>query len=159
MKKILTLCMVENGTQILLGMKKRGFGEGLWNGFGGKVEDGESIIEAAKRELTEEVGLNAEKLNLLGVLTFTFESDPKELEVHVFRVTTFSGEPVETDEMRPAWFLHQEIPLNSMWASDGYWLPALLRGESFKGQFHFDAPATLDHKASILSYTFELTNR
>jgi len=24
--------------QVLLGMKKRGFGEGKWNGFGGKLE-------------------------------------------------------------------------------------------------------------------------
>lgn len=36
MKKILTLCMVENGTQILLGMKKRGFGEGPGMALAGK---------------------------------------------------------------------------------------------------------------------------
>lgn len=29
--------------QILLAMKKRGFGVGKWNGAGGKVEDGETI--------------------------------------------------------------------------------------------------------------------
>jgi hypothetical protein len=35
--------------EILLGMKKRGFGAGKWNGFGGKLEENESNEDAAKR--------------------------------------------------------------------------------------------------------------
>jgi len=35
-------------------MKKRGFGEGKWNGFGGKNKAKETIIETALRELHEE---------------------------------------------------------------------------------------------------------
>ncbi len=54
MKKLLTLCIVHQHPRVLLGMKKRGFGIGHWNGFGGKVEEGESIEEAAKREVKEE---------------------------------------------------------------------------------------------------------
>ena len=49
MKKLLTLVLVTRPNQVLLGMKKRGFGMGRWNGFGGKVEKGETILEAAKR--------------------------------------------------------------------------------------------------------------
>lgn len=37
--------------KLLLGRKLRGFGEGFWNGFGGKVGHGESIVEAAVREV------------------------------------------------------------------------------------------------------------
>ena len=48
-KKLLTLVLVREPGKILLGMKKRGFGQGRWNGFGGKVENGESILEGAKR--------------------------------------------------------------------------------------------------------------
>lgn len=44
-----------------VGQKRRGFGEGLYNGFGGKVEKGEHVIEAAVRELQEECGLVADK--------------------------------------------------------------------------------------------------
>lgn len=47
--KLLTLAFVTKPGQILLGMKKKGFGVGRWNGFGGKVERGETIEEAAKR--------------------------------------------------------------------------------------------------------------
>ena len=47
--KILTLAFVRRSGDILLGYKKRGFGAGKWNGFGGKVEIGETIEDAAKR--------------------------------------------------------------------------------------------------------------
>ena len=47
--KLLTLVMVVQPGKVLLGMKKRGFGEGKWNGFGGKVQSGETIEEAARR--------------------------------------------------------------------------------------------------------------
>lgn len=35
-------------------MKKRSFGVGRWNGFGGKIEGKETIEEGAMRETTEE---------------------------------------------------------------------------------------------------------
>ena len=78
-RKFLTLVLVFDNTRILLGLKKRGFGEGRWNGFGGKVEDGESIEEAAYRELTEESGVSAKKLTKRGELVFEFRGDQKPL--------------------------------------------------------------------------------
>ena len=47
--KILTLLFVLEPGRVLLGMKKRGFGMGRWNGFGGKVQAGETIEEGAIR--------------------------------------------------------------------------------------------------------------
>lgn len=47
--KLLTLVLVVQPGRVLLGMKKRGFGAGKWNGFGGKVQPGETIEEAARR--------------------------------------------------------------------------------------------------------------
>ncbi len=47
--KIFTLVLVSKKSGILLGLKKRGFGEGKWNGFGGKIESGESVMQAAIR--------------------------------------------------------------------------------------------------------------
>jgi 8-oxo-dGTP pyrophosphatase MutT (NUDIX family) len=43
--KVLTLLMVVRDGRVLLGEKKRGFGAGFYNGFGGKVEEGESVLE------------------------------------------------------------------------------------------------------------------
>ena len=36
--------MSSQSSRVLLGMKKRGMGEGKWNGFGGKVCDGVSFV-------------------------------------------------------------------------------------------------------------------
>ena len=69
-KKIFTLCIIHQHPKVLLGMKKRGFGAGRWNGFGGKVKDGESIKEAAKREVVEEVGLKVKELEKMGIINF-----------------------------------------------------------------------------------------
>ena len=62
MKKILTLLIIHKGDKVLLGMKKRGFGVGRWNGFGGKVDQGETVENAAKREIFEEAGITANNL-------------------------------------------------------------------------------------------------
>jgi ADP-ribose pyrophosphatase len=48
-RKIFTLAMVRKTNSILLGLKKKGFGEGKWNGFGGKVEKDETVTEGAVR--------------------------------------------------------------------------------------------------------------
>ena len=47
--KLLTLLFVLKPGKVLLGYKKRGFGADRWNGFGGKVQQGENIEEAAIR--------------------------------------------------------------------------------------------------------------
>lgn len=62
--------------QVLLGEKKRGFGCGKWNGFGGKVDAGDaSIVAAAAREIREEANVDVHERDLAprGVLLFTFE--------------------------------------------------------------------------------------
>ena len=70
--------------KILLAMKKRGFGEGKWNGVGGKVKDGESIEEAAIREACEEISVIASNLAKVAILDFSFPLNPKwDQTVHV----------------------------------------------------------------------------
>ena len=69
----------------------------------------------------------------------------------MYHVTSWTGEPVETDEM-PQWFAKESIPYEQMWSDDVYWLPLLLEKKSFIGHFHFDTPATEDHPAMIMSY-------
>ncbi|MEK9194510.1 MAG: 8-oxo-dGTP diphosphatase [Patescibacteria group bacterium] len=138
MRKLLTLCLVHNHPQILLGMKKRGFGAGRWNGFGGKVEEGEEIHDAAKRELVEEAGIDVKDVRRVGVLDFSWVEKPEDiLEVHVFRGKDFTGEPKESEEMKPQWFDISEIPYGEMWPDDKHWLPLFLAGKNFRGKFLF----------------------
>lgn len=137
MKIITTLCIVHQHPKVLLGMKKKGFGAGRWNGFGGKVNDGETIEEAAKRELFEEAGIQAEIITKLGFLEFEFEKTGKIIEVHVFKLREFRGEPMEGEEMKPEWFFIDEIPFQSMWPDDVYWMPMFLSDKNFIGKFVF----------------------
>lgn len=143
MKKILTLCVVHDYPRILLGMKKRGFGEGKWNGFGGKVNHDETVEQAAKRELFEESGLEAGELEKRGVLTFVWRDKLEQLEVHVFDAKNVKGVPVESDEMRPEWFHVDNLPFHAMWPDDKHWMPLFLAGKKFSGEFLFDKDNTI----------------
>lgn len=137
-KIVQTLCIVYKHPQILLGMKKRGFGAGRWNGFGGKLLENENIERAAKRELKEEIGIEAQKIEKVGVINFEFENSDEMPEVHFFRVGDWSGEPTESDEMRPQWFNINELPFDKMWPDDRHWIPLFLDGKKFHGRFLFD---------------------
>lgn len=158
-RKILTLCIIHEHPRILLGMKKRGFGAGRWNGFGGKVHEGESIEEAAVREMREECGVEADPYSLekCGILEFEFQNEPgKILEVHLFKVGGYSGEAVETEEMKPQWFFVDEIPFKDMWSDDPYWMPLFIKGRKFRGRFLFDQPSTAERNAEIIEKHIEI---
>src|SRR3569623_1987984 len=137
MNKLLTLCLVTKDNRVLLGMKKRGFGAGRWNGFGGKVQEGETIEEAAVREMKEESSVSVTNLTEVGVLLFTFEGDPQVLEVHIFKTDALGGEPEESEEMRPQWFDFEKVPYDDMWPDDRFWLPQVLAGREVRGAFSF----------------------
>lgn len=137
--QLLTLCIIREESRILLGMKKRGFGEGRWNGFGGKVQAGEDVKDAAKREVLEEARIVLKNLEEVGILNFEFEGKLGILEVHIFKGTEFDGEPKESEEMRPQWFNISEIPYDQMWPDDRCWLPLFLDNKKFKGSYLFGA--------------------
>ncbi|MEK7522793.1 MAG: 8-oxo-dGTP diphosphatase [Patescibacteria group bacterium] len=150
MKKLLTLCIIYKDKKILLGMKKRGFGVGRWNGFGGHVEEGESIEDNAKREIKEETGLDVKNIEKMGVIEFEFQDGSKSLEVHIFRNKDFEGLVAESEEMKPEWFDADNLPLKDMWPADIYWLPILLKGKKFEGKFVYDHPSTSNYASKII---------
>ncbi|MDD2807092.1 MAG: 8-oxo-dGTP diphosphatase [Patescibacteria group bacterium] len=137
-RKILTLCLVIKDGQILLGMKKRGLGTGKWNGFGGKVEVGETIEEATKREMFEESGIEIKTMYQLGINEFEFRGQPGILAVHVYKAVDFFGEPTETEEMRPQWFDLSAVPFAKMWDDDRYWFKLFLADKKFRGRYLFN---------------------
>jgi mutator protein MutT len=155
-----TLCILlreNSGKQILLGMKKRGFGAGLYNGFGGKLNAGETIEQAAIRELAEEVGIhtNTNGMKKVGELDFKFPSVPEEKDwnqlVHVYLILQWTGEPAETEEMKPEWFDISKIPYSQMWVDDAHWLPHVLNGKYVKAKFVFaaDKKTIAYHKVDV----------
>lgn len=146
----LTLVLVHDEEKLLLGLKKRGFGAGRWNGFGGKCHSGETVEAAARRELKEEAGIEAEDLALAGDLEFEIPGEETH-HVQVYRARSFSGEVSESEEMKPEWFGLQEIPYQQMWAADRHWLPIFLSGQRFAAKFVYDANHQLvNHHIKLL---------
>jgi len=142
--KEVTLCLPLTQHQppaVLLGLKKRGFGQGKYVGFGGKIEAGETVEEATVRELEEETGLRTTIDALLpaGELIFLFPARPEwDHHVHVFVVRQWQGEAREAEEMRPEWFALDSIPYSQMWDDAAHWLPRVLAGKVVCDVFWYD---------------------
>ncbi|MBF4461993.1 MULTISPECIES: 8-oxo-dGTP diphosphatase [unclassified Rathayibacter] len=119
------------GTEVLLGRKRRGLGEGRLVAPGGKLEPGESPALAAVRELEEEAGLLAlpEDLEPRGVLDYSFPSRPAwSQRSHVFLCRRWSGEVRESSELAAEFVPVDEVVFEQMWDDARLWLPSVLRG-------------------------------
>lgn len=126
--------------EILLAMKKRGFGMGKWNGYGGKLKDGEEIEGALIREVMEEAEVEVKKEDLQNSGYIDFYFDDKEewnQKVHIYKIYKWNGEPKETEEMKPEWFKIADIPWDEMWIGDDKWIPYILDNKKIKGEVHF----------------------
>lgn len=136
-----TLLFLRSGDQLLLAMKKRGFGEGKWNGVGGKIEAGESLEDALVRECVEEIGVTPTNWSPVGQLDFVQDAetdDPWHMFVYAYMADAWEGEPSESEEMMPKWFHIEDIPYQDMWGDDEFWLPYVLDGNKVVGEFTFD---------------------
>lgn len=93
---------------------------GAWSDHGGCVEIGETVEDAAKRELFEETGLIAERLELFGVysgeeMLYTYPNgDLAYIVGTYFLCTEFSGEMItQSDEtLDLQWFPIDQLPEN-----------------------------------------------
>ena len=133
-----TILFVIKDGRILLIEKKRGLGAGKINGPGGKIDPGETALEAAIRETEEELLITPHAPRKLGELRFSM-SDCPDILCHVYRSDDFSGTPTETDEAVPVWTALDAIPYHRMWEDDQHWLPLLLDGQFFLGRFVFES--------------------
>jgi len=152
-----TLCYLIKENQVLLAMKKRGFGAGRYNGIGGKVKEKESLEETLVREASEEIGVKPISFKRVAVLDFLFPEVPRDKDwnqrVNVFLIKEWEGEPEETEEMKPGWFPIDDLPFDKMWVDDKIWLARVLAGETLKGEFIFAADQKTILKHSIKKAT------
>lgn len=152
------LCLVRrhtaSGPEVLLGLKKSGFGAGKWVGLGGHIEEGEKPEAAAVREVCEESGLlvPADSLQHLASIEFRFPARPSwDQTADVFVTSVYQGDAEESDEVAPRWFGEHELPLSLMWDDAKYWLPLVLAGERIDALITF-----ADDCATVASITPEL---
>lgn len=104
--ELTVLCMIYKEDKILLQNRKAKD----WRGYtfpGGHVETGESFVEAARREMKEETGLEVQKLQLCGVKQFPIEGG--RYIVFLFKTDQFSGELVSSEEGEMCWMKRSEL--------------------------------------------------
>jgi len=141
--------MVIQDDRLLLIRKKRGLGAGKFNGPGGRIEPGESPLQAGIREVVEEICVMPHDVRPAGELRFQFV-DGHSIHGFVFTSGGVDGTPRETPEAAPFWVPLSEIPYHNMWADDRVWMPLVLAGRPFSGRFLFDGDQMLGGELDIL---------
>ena len=91
---LVTGAIIQNDNNFLIG--RRGKDEksaGMWEFPGGKLEEGESPKECIKRELKEELNIDAEIGELF--YSYTYNYPHVSYELFFFKVNSFFGKPVK----------------------------------------------------------------
>lgn len=100
------------GDEVLLVERGRPPLDGLWSLPGGHVEPGETVREAALRELAEETGVTAEIAGLVDVRDVIRRDEAGAVVVHyvlvVFAARHRAGEAVAADDARAAQWLRPD---------------------------------------------------
>lgn len=134
-----TLIFIKNcKNQIWLAEKKRNFGTGKLNGYGGKVQSGETITKCILRELEEETSLNLDENEIvyLGYIDY-HDLDRKERRI-VYIYTTIATDkcPTESEEMgNPKKYTLKGVPYQNMWPDTIFWLHLVFNQRFFKIKF------------------------
>lgn len=142
--KVSNLCFPIRNGKVYLSEKKRGLGQGYLNGYGGKVNDGETVEVAAAREILEESGVvvSPEALQKVGVIDF-YEEGEQIFECHIYTFAEWEGEFEESEEkMKPEVYDLESVPLERMFPADRKWVPLIFKGEKIRAKCYYNKGLT-----------------
>lgn len=102
--------LIERDGMLLIGRRKPGDTHpGKWEFPGGKVEAGETPVQALARELEEELGIRATIGREVARYEFAYPGK-KPITLLFLHVTAFEGEPVNRVFGEIAWSRFAELP-------------------------------------------------
>lgn len=128
-----TLCYLEQeGCYLMLHRikKEKDVNKDKWIGVGGKLEPGETPEQCARREILEETGLTAGKLEYRGIVDFSCTGWPDE-RMHLYWCGCFSGTLKECDEGELEWVPIPRVQQLPQWEGDRIFLKLLAERAPF----------------------------
>ncbi|MCB9799077.1 8-oxo-dGTP diphosphatase [Candidatus Nomurabacteria bacterium] len=139
--KLATLCYLQKDGKTLMihrNKKSNDMHRDLYNGIGGKLEDGESPEDCAIREIHEETGLTVTHPTLKGMLTFPAHGSRESWYVFVFVANEFSGNLIDPSEGTLKWIDNGTLATLPLNAGDYIFMPYLQKSGIFSGKFVYD---------------------
>lgn len=134
-----TVSLLVKERKVVLAKKTRKIGAGCWNGYGGGIEIGETIIGSAGRELFDEsevetIPENFEKVAIMDYHNTNTDGTSFICRVHFYIVRDWKGEPKESDEMaNPKYFDVDNLPFDDMMPADRLLFPLIFSGKKIIG--------------------------
>ena len=129
-----TLCYIEKDNKYLMihrVKKVEDINKDKWVGVGGKFEERETPFDCVRREILEETGLTAGKLNYRGLVTFVSNEFGTEY-MHLFHTDEFTGELTrDCNEGNLEWVDKDEIINLPLWEGDKIFLELLRKNVPF----------------------------
>ena len=129
-----TLCYIEkDGAYLMIHRIKKvnDMNKDKWVGVGGKLEEGETPFDCARREIKEETGVDVRDLNYRGIITFVSDLYGTEY-MHLFTATEYDGEiDYNCDEGKLEWVKKDVVPTLPIWEGDKIFFELMEKEERF----------------------------
>ncbi len=140
--KLTTECYAELDDSLLMlhrVKKQQDINKDKWIGVGGHLEFGESPEEGIRRELAEETGMTADRMDYRGIITFVYGEITEIIFLFTARgLRDSAGQPITTDSGLPdcdegvlAWVPWEEVGNLPIWEGDRVFLRLLRDGAPF----------------------------
>lgn len=102
--------VIVKGEEILLSLRNpQQHQGGKWEFPGGKVEAGESTVNALARELREELLINIDKTSCKPIIRVEHDYGDKKVCLDVYTLTRFEGEPQGAEQQEIRWVSRSEL--------------------------------------------------
>lgn len=152
--KLSTICYIFKDDEVLMihrNKRENDYHKGRYNGVGGKFEVGEDPYDCAIREIFEETGLIAKKLDYRGFITFPDFDGNEDWHSFIFIVDEFEGELGECPEGDLHWIKKSEILNLNLWEGDENFIPwVFAREKRFMAKFRYVDGKFIDYKVRFM---------
>lgn len=129
-----TLCYIEkDGAYLMMHRvkKKNDMNKDKYVGIGGKLEENETPLDCAIREIKEETGLTAKNLLYRGIVTFVSNIYGTE-KMHLFTTNDFDGNiKQDCQEGDLVWIKKQDVYSLPIWEGDKIFFELLEKESKF----------------------------